>query len=125
LHVHLYSNDVKKIIHYAINVISTEAELFSIRCEINQAIQIPDATHIIVITNAIHLVQHIFDFMVHSYQLQSIDITKNLRIFFNKNLMNSIKFWDCPSNNKWSYHELVNKDTKKFNLFPIFPCKVS
>ena len=23
----------------------------------------------------------------------------------------------------WSHHELVNKDTKKFNLFPIFPCK--
>ena len=37
--------------------------------------------------------------------------------------MNSIDFWDCPSNVKWSHHVLVGKDTKKFNLSFIFPCK--
>lgn len=42
-----------KIIHYVMNVISTEAELFVIRYGINQAIQIQNAIHIIVITNAI------------------------------------------------------------------------
>jgi len=92
LHVYLYSNDIKKIIYHAVNVISTEAELFSIRCGINQAIQIPDTTYIIVITNTIHSVQHIFDFMVYLYQLQLIAIAKNFKTFFNKNLMNSIKF---------------------------------
>jgi len=61
--------------------------------------------------------------MVYPYQLQSIAIAKNFKTFFNKNLINSIKFWDCPSNNKWFHHKLVDKDTKKFNIFPIFPCK--
>ena len=45
-------------------------------------------------------------------------------MFFNRNLMNSIKLQDYPSNNKWFYYESVDKDIKKFNLFPIFPCKV-
>ena len=40
----------------SVNVTITEAELFAIRCEINQAIQIPEAIYIIVITNIIYLV---------------------------------------------------------------------
>ena len=31
-----------------------EAELFAIRCRINQAVQVTDISHIIVITNAIY-----------------------------------------------------------------------
>ena len=61
LHVYSCSNNVKKTIHYTVNVTSTEVELFAIRCGINQAIHIPDINHIIIITNAIHLVQYIFD----------------------------------------------------------------
>jgi len=56
LHIHSYPNIIRKTIYYAVNVTITEAELFAIRCEINQAIQIPEAIYIIVITNIIHLV---------------------------------------------------------------------
>jgi len=38
VHVHTYNSLIIKIIHYAINVTLTEAELFTIRCNVNQAI---------------------------------------------------------------------------------------
>ena len=91
-HIHFHSNDIKKTIHHTINVTLTKAELFAIRYGINQAIQIPEVTYIIIITDAIHLAQCIFDFIIHPYQLQSIAIVKDLRIFFNKHLMNFIDF---------------------------------
>jgi len=100
LHIYSHSNNVKKTIYYAINIILTEVKLSAIRYGINQVIQISEVTHIIVITNAIYLAQHIFDSMIHLYQLQSIAIVKNLRIFFNKHPINSINFWNYPSNVK-------------------------
>ena len=33
---------IAKTIHHAMNVTSIETELFAIRCEINQAIQVPN-----------------------------------------------------------------------------------
>lgn len=56
IYVYSYSNIVKKILHYAINVTLTEAEIFAIRCRINQAIQVLDVFHIIIITDTIHIV---------------------------------------------------------------------
>ena len=53
---------------------STKSELFTIRCKINQAVQVSDASYIIVITNSIHLAKQIFDLLSHSYQPQSIAI---------------------------------------------------
>jgi len=50
---------------------------------------------------------------------------KELREFFNKNSSNSIDFWDCPSNNNWPLHSIVDKETKKFNFIPLFLCKLS
>ena len=67
LYIHSYPNIIRKTIHYAINVTTTEAELFAIRCEINQAIQISEVIYIIVITNVIYLVQCIFDSAIHLY----------------------------------------------------------
>ena len=67
LHIYSYTNGVKKTIHYTINVTSTEAKLFAIRCRINQAIQIPKASYIIVITDVIYSVKHIFNSTIHSY----------------------------------------------------------
>ena len=122
-HIYSPSNPIKKTIHHAVNVISTEAELFVIRCAINQAIQIPNINHITIVMDAIYAVQHIFDLSVHPYQLQAIVILKELREFFNKNSSNSIDFWDCSSNNNWPLHSVVDKETKKFNLTPLFPCK--
>jgi len=120
-HINLFLNPIKKMIHHAVNVTSMEAELFTIRCGINQTVQIPGVSCIIVI----HVAYHIFDSLTPPYQLQTIAISKELREFFNKDLSNSIDFWDCPSNRKWPLHSLVNKETKEFNLTPLFPCKSS
>jgi len=54
-HIHLFNNPLRKTLHHAVNVALKEAELFTIRCGINQAIQIQEVLCIIVITNAIHV----------------------------------------------------------------------
>ena len=73
-HIHSRLNTVAKTIYHAINITSTEVELFAIRCGINQVVQVTNASHTIVITNAIHLVRCIFDSLSHPYQLQPITI---------------------------------------------------
>ena len=123
LHIHSSYNSIKKIIHHAINITSTETKLFAIKYKINQTVQIPEASHIVVITDTIHLVRCIFDSTTHCYQIQLIVIALDLKIFFNKHTQNLINFWNCPSNVKWSHYMSVNKDIKKFNLTPILPCK--
>ena len=50
---------MKKTIHYAVNVTSTEVEMFSIRCSINQAVDFLNIKKITVITDIIHIVRHI------------------------------------------------------------------
>jgi len=52
----------------SINIISIEVKLFTIRYGINQAIQISDIAHIIVVMDTIYVVYHIFDSLVHLYQ---------------------------------------------------------
>ena len=99
-YTYYYPNEIKKTIHHTVNIISIKAELFAIRCEINQAIYIsvnqtiyiPDASHIIIITSTIYSALYIFDSTIHSYQQQSIIIAKDLRNFFLKHSENSIKF---------------------------------
>jgi len=61
---------------------------------------------------------------MYLYQVQSIAILKDLKTFFDKNTLNTIKFWKCSSNTKWSHHMEVNKETKKFNLIPCFLSKM-
>jgi len=100
-----------------------KAELFAIRYSINQTVQIQHISYIIVITNAIHTAKKIFDLSVHLYQYMIV-ISKDLRIFFSKHEENTIEFWDCP-NNKWDLHAVVNKETRKFNLVPLYPSKES
>jgi len=79
--------------------------------------------HIVVITDSIYTAKWIFALLVHLYQIQSIIISSKLRKFFNRNHQNSIKFWDCSSCDKWPLHDIVDKETKKYDLIPIFPCK--
>ena len=57
--------------------------------------------------------------------MQSSIISRELRDFLNKDHFNSIKFWDCPSHEKWALYNLVNIEMKKFDFVPIFPCKFS
>jgi len=47
---------------------STEAELFAIRCSINQATNSISISKIIIVTNSIHVTRNIFD--PSSYPLQ-------------------------------------------------------
>ena len=49
------------------NVLSTEAELFAIRCSISQASQMQDITSIIVIKDTIYVTKHIFNTSIYSY----------------------------------------------------------
>ena len=60
-HIYSLSNPIKTMLHHAVNVMTIEAELFTIRCRINQAVQILGVAHIIVITDTIYAAHCIFD----------------------------------------------------------------
>jgi len=100
LHTHMYNRLIIKMIHHAVHVTSTEAELFAIRCSINQASNFDNMSKIIVVTNSIHVAKKIFKLSVHPYQIQSAAILSNLHSFFEHHENNSIKFWKCPSHLK-------------------------
>ena len=123
LHVYFGGNTIAKTIHHTIKVTSTEGYLQSDRCGINQAVQVTEATHIIVVMDTIHSARRIFDSLIHPYQLQSIAISQMLRAFFNKSSSNTIDFWDCPSKDKWAHHSIVDKETKQFICNPLLPYK--
>jgi len=53
-HIYIHDKPVIKTLHHAVNVTSTEAELFSIRCSINQATNIQGISKIVVITDSLH-----------------------------------------------------------------------
>jgi len=108
-----------------VHVTSTEAELFAIRCSIKQVLNLDNMSKVIVITNFIHMARKIFKLSVHLYQVQSTAILPDLRKFFTHHKNNSIKFLECPSHLKWHLHNKVDKETKTFNLIPLFPCKIS
>ena len=99
---HIYRDQtyIKKLCYQAINVLSTEVELFAIRCSINQAVNTPGINYIVVITNTIHAAEKTLDSFCYLYQLHTIAISYELETFFQANPTNSIAFWDCPSNNK-------------------------
>ena len=57
--------------------------------------------------------------------MQSIVIVKDHKTFFNKNPLNTIEFWEYPSDAKWSHYMEVDKEIKQFNLISCFPFKTS
>jgi len=124
-HIHQANHPLIKTVHHAAFITSSEAELFTIRCSINQACNKEDVSKIFVITNSIHAVKNIFNSSSHPYQSHSMAIISELQQFFNKSQDNSIKFWECPSRLKWRLYKDVNKDSESFNLTPSFPCKTS
>ena len=67
LHIHSSHSFLMKTTYHAVNITSTKVELFVIRCGINQAVQVPNIKHIIVITDTIHTIRHIFDSSFYSY----------------------------------------------------------
>jgi len=66
-HVHILNRPLTKTVHHALFVTSTEAELFAIRCGINQACSIDSVSKIIVVTDSIHATKKIFDNEPHPY----------------------------------------------------------
>ena len=49
------------MLYHTINIISTEAEFFTIRCSINQATHLYDISKIIIVIDLIHVIRKIFD----------------------------------------------------------------
>jgi len=124
-YVHIHNKPITKTHYHTINVMSAEAELFIIRCSINQATNSGDISKIIVITNAIHTTRKIFDPLSYPFQRHSASILKELQNFFSRNQENLIEFWECPSYCNWSLHKVVDKETKLFNPILLFPYKSS
>jgi len=116
---------ITKAIYHTMNILPTEVKLLTIKYGISQAVHINDIINIVVVTDAILAAQKIFDTSYHPFQLHSITISQDLRAFFSKNPRNSITFWDCPSNDKWSSYQLVDKESKTSKFHPILPSKTS
>ena len=83
LHVHLVNRPLTKTVHYTAFVTSTEAELFTIRCGINQVCNKENVSRAVVITDSIHTVKKIFDSKSHPYQIHTVAILSELCCFFN------------------------------------------
>jgi len=124
-HIHSHNQPLVKTVHHASFVTTTEAELFAIRCGINQASAIPNVSKIVVVTNSMHTARRIFSNESHPYQIHTTAILSKLRNFFSTNESNSIEFWECPSKLRWRLHSFVDKDSKSFSILPSYPTKVS
>jgi len=102
-YIHVCDRPIVKTIHHAANITSTEAKLFAIRCGINQAVNLPGISKIVIITNSLHAAKKIFDSSIYSFQMHSAAISKELPKFFNANNENSIVFWKLTATGLCSY----------------------
>jgi len=98
-HTYIHNRPVTKTLHHAVNIISIEAELFVIKCGINQATNHNNISKIIIITDSTHTARKIFDPSSHLYQIHTATILNELCTFFLHHQENSIEFWKCPSHN--------------------------
>ena len=80
--MHTHNNPITKTIHHAVHVTSTEAEIFAIRCGINQASNCNGIFKIIIVIDSIHVAKKIFDPSLHLFQVHSMTILSELRNFF-------------------------------------------
>ena len=124
VYIHVHNRPVIKTIHHATNVTSTEAELFAIRCGINQTINLPGISKIVVVTDFIYAAKKIFDLATHLFQLQLVAISEELRKFFITNINNSIEFWEYSSYCDWPLFKAVDRDTKLLYQTPLLPGKL-
>jgi len=53
-YIHVCNKPIIKTLHHTVNVTTTEAELFTIRCGINQATSISGISKIVVITDLLY-----------------------------------------------------------------------
>lgn len=83
-HIYIHNRPVIKTVYHAVNVMTTEAELFVIRYSINQATYFSNIKCIFVIMNSIYAAKKMLDLLSHLYQIQSIAISSKFREFFQK-----------------------------------------
>lgn len=124
-HIYIYDKSIIKTLYHMVNIIFTEAELFFIKCSINQAVNIPGISKITITTDSIHAMKRIFDSSLHLFQIHVVSISNELREFFLLSTNNSIKFWECLSHCNWSLYKTVDRETKQSHQIPLFPCKLS
>ena len=124
-HMHILNEPLLKTIHHAAFIISSEAELFAIRCSINKASSKEGISKIMVITDSIHIAKKILNPSSHSLQIHAVAILEELRQFFFRDSNNSIEFWEYPSCLNWHLHRAVDLELKAANFIPVYPCKTS
>ena len=90
-YVHQANHSLIKTVHHATFVTSSEAELFAIRCGINQVCNKEGVSKIFVITDSIYAAKNIFNSSLHPYQSHFMAILSELRRF-NKSQDNFIEF---------------------------------
>jgi len=119
VHIHIHNRPVIKTFYHVVNITSTEAEFFAIRCSINQAVYLQDIFKIIVVMDSIYVAKKIFNPSSHMLQKQTALILNDLRKFFSCKQENTIEFWECPSKSNWKLHKNFDIKTKSFNLTPL------
>ena len=55
-HTHVHNKPLIKTLYHAVHITSSEVELFTIKCGINQASNLSDILKIIIVTDSIHVV---------------------------------------------------------------------
>ena len=96
-HMYIANSLLIKTLYHMAFVTSTEAELFVIRCGINQAYIKENISKIIVVTDSIHAAKKIFDSSSYPYQVHAVAILSDFCRFFASNQNNLIEFWECSS----------------------------
>ena len=81
-HTYIYNKPITKTLHHVVHITSTEAELFAIRCSINQAMSHNEILKIIIITDLIHAAKKIFNPTSYPYQVHVAFILIELYSFF-------------------------------------------
>ena len=89
LHIHSANCPLIKTVHHASFVTSSEAELFAIRCGINQVCSLNNVSKIVVVTDSIHMAKKIFDTRSYPFQIHSAVILNN------RNSQQSAEFLHC------------------------------
>ena len=125
LHMHILNQPIIKTLYHTVFVTSSEAELFAIRCGINQAFSKKNIFKIIVSTDSIYIAKKIFNPSSYPFQIQAMAILKDICQFFSRDLYNLIEFWKCPSHLNWHLYKAVNLEMKVSNPIPVYLCKTS
>jgi len=86
-HIHIHNKQIIKIVYHVVNVMTTKAELFTIRCGISQATNLQDIRKTVVIMDSIHSTRKVFNYISHPFQVYTALTSYELRKIFNTNIV--------------------------------------